>query len=97
MFFAIVHIIIIMALAVSVISLLYVVQALYETQVKMIKDQYRLRGQIDMIMNLVDPINFSNVFNFAGESTDEEIPVTTFEINMDGVAKPVESVNSEHA
>ena len=97
MFFAIVHIMIIMALAVSVISLLYVVQALYETQVKMIKDQYRLRGQIDMIMNLVDPINFSNVFNFAGESTDEEIPATTFEINMDGIAKPVESVNSEHA
>ena len=95
MFFTIVHIVIIIALALSVVSLVHVVQVLYETQIKMIKDQYRLRGEIDMIMNLVDPVNFSNAFNFSSE--DEDIPVTTFEINMDGLAKPVESVNSEHA
>jgi hypothetical protein len=90
MFFTIVHIIIIIALALSVVSLVHVVQVLYETQIKMIKDQYRLRGEIDMIMNLA-------AFNFAPHDTDEEIPVTSFEINMDGLAKPVESVNSEHA
>jgi hypothetical protein len=92
MFFAIIHIVIIIALALSVVSLVHVVQVLYETQVKMIKDQYRLRGQIDMIMNLA-------AFNFAPQDieVDESIPVTSFEINMDGVAKPVESVNSEHA
>lgn len=93
MFFTIIHIVIIIALALSVVSLVHVVQVLYETQIKMIKDQYRLRGEIDMIMNLVDPVNFSNAFNFSSE----DIPVTTFEINMDGLAKPVESVNSEHA
>jgi hypothetical protein len=93
MFFTIIHIVIIIALALSVVSLVHVVQVLYETQIKMIKDQYRLRGEIDMIMNLVDPVNFSNTFNFSSE----DIPVTTFEINMDGLAKPVESVNSEHA
>lgn len=78
-------------MVVSVVSLVHVVQALYETQVKMIKDQYRLRGEIDMVMNLAS-------FNFApqDDDVDETIPVTIVEINMDGLAKPVESVNSEH-
>ena len=92
MFFAIIHIIIIVALALSVVSLVHVVQVLYETQVKMIKDQYRLRGQLDMIMGLVDTFSHSQVYNFTPE---DSVPETIFEVNMD--VKPSESVNSEHA
>lgn len=91
MFFAIIHIIIIIVLALSVVSLVHVVQILYETQVKMIKDQYRLRGQLYMIMGLVDTFSHSPAYNFTPE---DSVPETIFEVNMD--VKPSESVNSEH-
>jgi len=87
MFFTIIHIIIVIALAISVISLVHVVQVLYQTQVRMMKDQYRLRGEIDMILNLVDTFSYQAAFN----SMPEDVPETTFEVNME--TTPSESVN----
>jgi hypothetical protein len=65
------------ALSIVVAMLLHIIRALYDTQVRLLKDHYRLRGEIAMLMGMVSVV----------ESVDppEESNTTTVEVDLEHV------------
>jgi len=71
-------------LCIVVVSISYVLQALYETQIKLLKDHYMLRGEMAMLTMLMDYSSQAQTqtYNFVVPE-EEETPTTTFEVNME--------------
>jgi hypothetical protein len=72
-------------LCIVVVSISYIVQAIYETQIKLLKDHYMLRGEMAMLTMLMDYSSQpqAQTYSFVVPE-EEETPTTTFEVNMKG-------------
>ena len=73
-------------LCIVVVSISHVLQALYETQIKLLKDHYMLRGEMAMLTMLMDYSSHTQgqtqTYSFVVPE-EEETPTTTFEVNME--------------
>lgn len=71
-------------LCIVVVSISYVLQALYETQIKLLKDHYMLRGEMAMLTMLMDYSSQAQTQTYSFVvPEEEETPTTTFEVNME--------------
>jgi Na+-transporting NADH:ubiquinone oxidoreductase subunit NqrC len=71
-------------LCIVVVSISYVLQALYETQIKLLKDHYMLRGEMAMLTMLMDYSSQAQAQTYSFVvPEEEETPTTTFEVNME--------------
>ena len=71
-------------LCIVVVSISHVLQALYETQIKLLKDHYMLRGEMAMLTTLMDYSSPAQAQTYNFVVPEEEVPTTTFEVNMEG-------------
>jgi hypothetical protein len=71
-------------LSIVVVSISYILQAVYETQIKLLKDHYMLRGEMTMLTMMMDYSSQAPTQAYSFVVPEEEVPTTSFEVIMEG-------------
>ena len=101
--FAVLTSISIIILSFVLVVIIYVLRIVFDTQVKILKNHYRIQGQIELLTNLIAPLDSgldSNMFRFvmsqampnAKKSSEDQASDNTTTVEVDMVSTETEQV-----
>jgi hypothetical protein len=91
-------------LSIVLVIVIYVLRIVFDMQVKILKNHYKIQGQIEILTSIIAPLESSldsNIFSFVmpqamSETSEhsEKTDTTTVEVDMDSkVTSPVKEVD----
>jgi hypothetical protein len=98
----------IIMLSIVIVIIIYFLRIIFDVQIKILKNHYRIQGQIELLTSMIAPLESGidpNIFSFVmpqamSETAEhsEKTDTTTVEVDMDSkVTSPVKEVDQTNS